>query len=95
MVLLANITKSYSVNVIGVMEPSQRQASLVAEQQSNVSGGISSSSSSLPPIREDNNTNAKTTTPTSPESIPSIPITPSPSPESRGNEDTTIYWNIQ
>src|SRR5919112_2466449 len=91
----ANITKSYSVNVIGAIEPSQRQASSVAEQQSNLSGGItSSSSSSLPPIKEDNNSNAKTTT-TSPESIPSVPITPSPSPESGGNEDTTIYWDIQ
>src|SRR5919112_478023 len=59
----ANITKSYSVNAIGIMEPSQRQASSVAEQQSNLSDGItSSSSSSLPPIKEDNNTNAKTTT---------------------------------
>jgi hypothetical protein len=42
-------------------------------------------------IKEDNNTNAKTTT--GPESIPSVPITPSP--ESGGNEDTTIYWDIQ
>src|ERR671920_442080 len=51
----ANITKSYSVNVIGAIEPSQRQASSVAEQQSNVSSGItSSSSSSLPAIKEDN-----------------------------------------
>ncbi len=89
----ANITKSYSVNVIGVMEPSQRPASSVAEQQSNVSDGITSSSSSLPPVKEDNNTNAKTTT--SRESIPSVPITPSPSPESGGDEGTTIYWDIQ
>src|SRR5919107_5633907 len=66
----ANITKSYSVNVIGAIEPSQRPDSSVAEQQSNLSDGItSSSSSSLPPIKEDNNTNAKTTT--GPESIPS------------------------
>ena len=90
----ANITKSYSVNVIGVVGASQSQASSVAEQQSNLSGGItSSSSSSLPPIREDNNTNTRTTTNSSPESIPSVPITPSP--ESGGNEDTTIYWDIQ
>src|ERR687889_2080193 len=66
----ANITKSYSVNVIGSIEPSQRQASSVAEQQSNLSDGItSSSSSSLPAVKEDNNTNAKKTT--GPESIPS------------------------
>jgi hypothetical protein len=84
----ANITKSYSVNVIGVIEPSQRPASSVAEQQSNLSGGITS----LPPVKEDNNTNTNPTT-TSPKSIPSVPITPSP--ESGGNEDTTIYWDIQ
>ena len=86
----ANITKNYSVNVIGAIQPSQRQASSVEEQQSNLSGGITSSS--LPAVKEDNNTNAKTTT-SSPESIPSVPITPSP--ESGGNEDTTIYWDIQ
>jgi hypothetical protein len=73
----ANITKSYSINVIGVMEPSQRQVSSsgAAQQQNNLSGSISSSP--LPPVMEDNNTD--TTTPTSPESIPSVPITPSPS----------------
>jgi hypothetical protein len=84
----ANITKSYSVNVIGVIQPSQRQASSVAEQQNNLSGGITS----LPAVKEDNNTDTITTT-ISPESIPSVPITPSP--ESRGNEDTTIYWDLQ
>jgi hypothetical protein len=87
----ANITKSYSVNVIGAIESSQRPASSVAEQQSNLSDGITSSS--LSPVKEDNNTNAKKTTTTSPESIPSVPMTPSP--ESGGNEDTTIYWDIQ
>ena len=84
----ANITKSYSVNVIGVIQPFQRQASSVEEQQSNLSGGITS----LQAVMEDNNTNSKTTT-SSPESIPSVPITPSP--ESRGKEDTTIYWDLQ
>jgi hypothetical protein len=86
----ANITKSYSVNVIGVVGASQSQASSVAEQQSNLSGGITSS---LPTISEDNNTNARTTTTSSLESIPSVPMTPSA--ESGGNEDTTIYWDIQ
>ena len=85
----ANITKNYSVNVIGVIQPSQRQASSVEEQQSNLSGNIISSS---PPIKENNNTDTTTTT-TGPNSIPSVPITPSP--ESGGNEDTTIYWDIQ
>src|SRR5919107_2784715 len=78
----ANITKSYSVNVIGVVGASQSQASSVAEQQSNLSGGITSS---LPTISEDNNTNARTTTTSSLESIPSVPMTPSA--ESGGNED--------
>jgi hypothetical protein len=82
----ANITKSYSVNVIGVIQPFQRQASSVEEQQSNLSGGITS----LQAVMEDNNTNSKTT---SPELTPSVPITPSP--ESGGKEDTTIYWDIQ
>src|SRR5919199_145060 len=48
----ANITKSYSVNVIGVIQPFQRQASSVEEQQSNLSGGITS----LQAVMEDNNT---------------------------------------
>src|SRR5919112_1358507 len=82
----ANITKSYSVNVIGAIEPSQRPASSVAEQQSNLSDLINST---LQAVKEGNNTNSKTTT-SRPESIPSVPITPSLG--SRGNEDTTIYW---
>jgi hypothetical protein len=85
----ANITKSYSVNVIGAIEPSQRPASSVAEQQSNLSDLINST---LQAVKEGNNTNSKTTT-SRPESIPSVPITPSLG--SRGNEDTTIYWDIQ
>jgi hypothetical protein len=85
----ANITKGYSVNVIGIIQPSQRQASSsIAEQQSNLSGGITSS---LPPVKQDNNTNTKPTT-TSPESIPSVPITPSP--ESGGNEDTRSLFQF-
>jgi hypothetical protein len=72
------------------MEPSQRPSLSVAEQQSNLSGVINST---LQAVKEGNNTNSKTTT--SPDSIPSVPITPSSSPESGGNEDTTIYWDIQ
>jgi hypothetical protein len=86
----ANVTKSYSVNVIGVIG-SQRPVSSVAEQQSNLSSGITSSLSS---VKEDNNTETTTTTTTiGPESIPSVPITPSSEPE--GNEDTITYWDIQ
>lgn len=77
----ANITKSYSVNVIGIREASQRLALSAAEERNNLSGSVSSSP--LPPIKENNNTNRATTiTTTSPESIPSVPITPSPSPSS-------------
>jgi hypothetical protein len=83
----SNITKNYSVNVIGVIQPSKGPASSVAEQQSNLSGRITS----LQAVMEDNNTNSKTTT--SSELTPSVPITPSP--ESGGKEDTTIYWDIQ
>ena len=84
----ANLTKSYSVNVIGVIG-SQRQVSSEAEEQNNISGTVSSS---LPAVNRDNNTDTTTTT-TSPESIPSVPITPSLVP--RDNENTTIYWDIQ
>jgi hypothetical protein len=83
-----NLTKSNSVNVIGVIEPSERSVSSAAEQQNNVSDGASS----LAPIKKDNNTDITTTT-TGPESNPSVPITPSPEP--RDNENTTIYWDIQ
>ena len=79
----ANITKNYSVNVIGVMEPSQRSVSSseAAEQQNNLTGSVSSSP--LPSLKEDNNNNTKkATTTTNPESIPSVPITPSPVPPS-------------
>ena len=79
----ANITKNYSVNVIGVMEPSQRSvtSSEAAQQQNNLTGSVSSSS--LASLKEDNSNNTKTaTTTTSPNSIPSVPITPSPVPPS-------------
>jgi hypothetical protein len=75
----ANITKSYSVNVIGIREPSQRLALSAGEERNNLNGSVSSSP--LPPIKENNNTNTATKI-TSPESIPSVPITPSPSPSS-------------
>jgi hypothetical protein len=89
----ANITKSYSINVIGIIEPSQGSVSSSAEQQNNLGGG--NISSSLPPVNENNNTNPTNTTTitTGPESTPSVPITPSPG--TRDNEDTTIYWDIQ
>jgi len=77
----ANITKSYSINVIGIRESSQRLALSAGEERNNLNGSVSSSP--LPPIKENNNTNMATTiTTTSPESIPSVPITPSPSPSS-------------
>jgi hypothetical protein len=72
------------------MEPSQRQvpSSGAVEQQNNLSGSISSSP--LPPVMEDNNTD--TTTTTSPESIPSVPITPSPSIQEQkpGGNDNVV-----
>ena len=78
----ANITKNYSVNVIGIIEPSQGSVSSseAAEQQNNLTGSVSSSP--LPSLKEDNNNNTKKATTTSPESIPSVPITPSPVPPS-------------
>ncbi|MDQ4022744.1 MAG: hypothetical protein M3224_03355 [Thermoproteota archaeon] len=60
---LANITKSYSVNVTGIIESSE-QSALAAQ---NVS-------SSLPSIKIDNDDN-KTATTRSPQIIPSVPTT--------------------
>ena len=87
----ANITKNYSVNVIGIIEPSQGSVSSSAEEQNNLSAG--NISSPLPPVNENNNTTNTATITTGPESIPSVPITPSSG--TRDNEDTTIYWDIQ
>jgi hypothetical protein len=83
----ANLTTYYSLDVTGIMESSQRQLSSAAveEQQNNHSNSSVSSSSTLPPAKGDNNNDTKTvttTTATSPESIPSVPITSSPGPSS-------------
>jgi hypothetical protein len=83
----ANLTTNYSVNITGIMESSQRPTSSAAveEQQNNLSRG-STSSSSLPPVNGDNDTTKSstttTTTTTGSESVPSVPITPSPAPSS-------------
>jgi hypothetical protein len=103
-VVVANITKSYSIIVIGIMGSSQRPASSapVEGQQNNASGSVSSS---LSPLKEDNNNTKTTTSTTSPESIPSVPITPSPPPsspppssppsiqEQPGGKDTVVVPN--
>jgi hypothetical protein len=87
-VATANITKSYSVDVIGTVDSSQALASSSATPaegaQNNLSIG-SVSSPSLSPVNGANNSTktATTTTTTSPESVPSVPITPSsPDPSS-------------
>jgi hypothetical protein len=83
----ANLTTNYSVNITGIMESSQRPTSssaAVEVQQNNLSSG-STSSSSLPPVNGDNDTtksSTTTTTTTGSESVPSVPITPSPAPSS-------------
>jgi hypothetical protein len=78
----ANLTTYYSLDVTGIMERSQRPVSSSEageEQQNNLSSDTVSSSSTLPPVKGDNNnTKTATTTATIPESIPSVPITPSP-----------------
>jgi hypothetical protein len=60
----ANLTKSYSVNVIGITESSERQESDEEVQQNNGSSNFSSSPS-FPSVNgdNDNNTSAATTTP--------------------------------
>jgi hypothetical protein len=84
-VATANITKSYSVDVIGTIDSSQALASSAAPAegaQNNLSSGSVSSFSLSPVNAANNNTKtATTTTTTSPESVPSVPITPS-SPDS-------------
>jgi hypothetical protein len=86
-VATANITKSYSVDVIGTVDSSQALASSSATPaegaQNNLSIGSVSSSSLSPVNGANNSTKTATTTTTSPESVPSVPITPSsPDPSS-------------
>src|SRR5215217_471314 len=61
---LANITKSYSVNVTGIIESSE-QSALAAQ---NIS-------SSLPSVKIDNNDDNRTATTPPPQIIPSVPTT--------------------
>src|SRR5215217_7967266 len=61
---LANITKSYSVNVTGIIESSE-QSALAAQ---NIS-------SSLPSVKIDNDDDNRTTTTPPPQIIPSVPTT--------------------
>src|ERR671914_734712 len=75
----ANLTKSYSVNVIGVTESSERQELDKEEVQQNNGSSDFSSSPSFPSMTRggnDNNNTAATTT-----------ITPP--------EDPTIYWDLE
>jgi hypothetical protein len=85
-VATANITKSYSVDVIGTVDSSQALASSAAPAegaQNNLSIGSVSSSSLSPVNGANNSTKTATTTTTSPESVPSVPITlSSPDPSS-------------
>jgi hypothetical protein len=61
----ANLTKSYSVNVIGITESSERQESDEEGEQQNNGSSNFSSSPSFPSVNgdNDNNTSAATTTP--------------------------------
>jgi hypothetical protein len=63
----ANLTKSYSVNVIGITESSERQALEEEEEQQNNGSSDFSSSPSLPSVKrgndDNNNTAATITTP--------------------------------
>jgi hypothetical protein len=75
----ANLTKSYSVNVIGVTESSERQELDKQEVQQNNGSSDFSSSPSFPSMTtggNDNNNTAATTTTTPP-------------------EDPTIYWDLE
>jgi hypothetical protein len=95
----SNISKSYSINVIGV----------TTTTSTNNTAGVTSTSEEVQqqqesPIIDSNITTImeeiRNVTTTSPESIPSIPTSPSvplsPSiKEQQEEEDTTIYWDIE
>jgi hypothetical protein len=77
----ANLTTYYSLDITGNIESSSERSTsaVVKEQKNNLSSDTVSSSSTLHPIKGDNN-NTKTATiiATNPESNPSVPITRSP-----------------
>jgi hypothetical protein len=76
----ANLTKSYSVNVIGITESSERQGlDEEGEQQNNGSSSDFSSPPSFPSVtrgNDDNNNTAASATPPPP-------------------QDPTIYWDLE
>jgi hypothetical protein len=89
----ANITKSYSVNVIGVAATgTMNNMAATSEELQQESPIIDSNITTI--MKEITNV-----TTTSPESIPSIPTSPSvplsPSIKEQQEEDTTIYWDIE
>ena len=91
----SNISKSYSINVIGVAATGtmNNMAATSEELQQQESPTIDSN---ITTIMED----IRNVTTTSPESIPSIPTSPSvplspPIKEQQEEEDTTIYWDIE
>jgi hypothetical protein len=63
----ANLTKSYSVNVIGITESSERQESDEEGEQQNNGSSNFSSSPSFPSVNGDNDNNTSATTTTPPE----------------------------
>jgi hypothetical protein len=93
----ANLTKSYSVNVIGITESSAIVTSAVEEEEEQNNGTASSiitSPKSIPSV------------PTPLPSLPSIQEQeedkdqdneeePEPEPEPEEDDDTTIYWDIE
>jgi hypothetical protein len=92
----ANLTKSYSVNVIGITESSAIVTSAAAaeEQNNGTASSIITSPKSIPSV------------PTPLPSLPSIQEQeedkdqdneeePEPEPEPEEDDDTTIYWDIE
>jgi hypothetical protein len=76
----ANLTTYYSLDITGNIESSSERSTSARgkEQKNNLSSDTVSSSSTLHPIKGDNNNKTATITATNPESNPSVPITRSP-----------------
>jgi hypothetical protein len=98
----ANLTKSYSVNVIGITESSAMVTSSAEEEQNNdTASSIITSPKSIPSvpaplplspsIQDEEEENQEKEEEEEPQTEPE----PEPEPEPEDDDDTTIYWDIE
>jgi hypothetical protein len=103
----ANLTKSYSVNVIGIPKSSAMVTSAAAEEEEQNNGTASSIITSpksipsvptplplLPPIQEQEEEKDEDNEEES-QIEPEPETEPEPEPETEDDDDTTIYWDIE